>query len=139
MDKVKSPKKRKSSQAAGTCDDSGGSVAAAPDTGTAPKPVSAHSDAVDTALHLEHGLEIKDVEAAHRRLSAALARGLAVTVDMSLIGAVDTAGIQLLLALRSEAVRRGVPMEFRGESAAVTQALAVLGLPGALRTASAHG
>jgi anti-anti-sigma regulatory factor len=41
---------------------------------------------------------------------------------------VDTAGVQLLLSFRMEAAKRGVHVEIRGESAAFTQALAVLGL-----------
>lgn len=84
-------------------------------------------------LRLESSLEIKDVEEVHRGLVAALAGGAALTVDISRVGAVDTAGVQLLMALQSEASRRGVSVRFCGESAALTHALSVLGLGAAIR------
>ncbi|MDP9014586.1 MAG: STAS domain-containing protein [Pseudomonadota bacterium] len=89
-------------------------------------------------LRLESSLEIKDVEEVHRGLVAALAGGVALTVDISRVGAVDTAGVQLLMAFQSEASRRGMPVQFCGESAALTHALTVLGLRAAIRIATAH-
>jgi anti-anti-sigma regulatory factor len=85
----------------------------------------------DPVVHLEHGLQIKDVEEAHRRLKAAFDGGARVVVDVAKLGVVDTAGVQLLLALRGQAAARGIALDIRGESAALTQALAVLGLRGA--------
>jgi anti-anti-sigma regulatory factor len=79
-------------------------------------------------IQLEPGLEIKDAEGVHRLLLAALGDGRAVTVDVGCVHAVDTAGAQLLLAFQGEASRRGVSVEFRGESAPLTHTLAVLGL-----------
>jgi ABC-type transporter Mla MlaB component len=93
---------------------------------------------VNTKFHLDPGLEIKDVEDVHKRLMARLARGAAVTVDVSRVGAVDTAGVQLLVALQGEAVKRGVSVEFCGNSTALTHALTVLGLRAVVRIASAH-
>jgi anti-anti-sigma regulatory factor len=93
---------------------------------------------VGAVVQLEHSLEIKDVEVAHRRLTAALDRVSTITVDMSRVGTTDTAGVQLLLALRGEAVKRGVSLEFRGESAAFIQALTVLGLRDAFQIASSR-
>jgi ABC-type transporter Mla MlaB component len=93
---------------------------------------------VNTKFHLDPGLEIKDVEDVHKRLMARLARGAAVTVDVSRVGAVDTAGVQLLVALQGEAVKRGVSVEFCGNSTALTHALTVLGLGAVVRIASAH-
>ncbi len=80
------------------------------------------------SVRLEHSLQIKDVEEAHRRLMAALAQGPSMILDMGKLATVDTAGVQLLLSFRIEAAKRGVQVEYRGESAAFTQALAVLGL-----------
>jgi ABC-type transporter Mla MlaB component len=93
---------------------------------------------VNTKFHLEPSLEIKDVEDVHKRLMARLARGAAVTVDVSRVGAVDTAGVQLLVAFQGEAVKRGVPVEFCGLSTALTHALTVLGLGATVRIASVH-
>jgi ABC-type transporter Mla MlaB component len=88
-------------------------------------------------VYLESSLEIKDVEDAHRQLMALLARTSAVAVDVSRVGAVDTAGVQLLLAFQSEAVNRGVAVAFCGESAALKHALSALGLSDAFRMAVA--
>jgi anti-anti-sigma regulatory factor len=77
---------------------------------------------------LEPGLEIKDAESVYGLLLAALGDGRAVTVDVSRVRAVDTAGAQLLLAFQGEASRCGVTIEFRGESAPLAHTLAVLGL-----------
>jgi anti-anti-sigma regulatory factor len=86
------------------------------------------SATVGTKVYLEPGLEIKDVEKVHQVLARTLARGRGVTVDVGRVVAIDTAGVQLLLAFQSEAVKRGVPAEFCGDSAALARALTVLGL-----------
>jgi anti-anti-sigma regulatory factor len=90
-------------------------------------------------VQLEPGLEIKDAEGVHRLLLAALGDGRAVTVDVGRVHAVDTAGAQLLLAFQGEASRRGVIVEFRGESAPLTHTLAVLGLRDKISFAVPHG
>jgi anti-anti-sigma regulatory factor len=90
-------------------------------------------------IQLEPGLEIKDAEGVHRLLLAALGDGRAVTVDVGRVHAVDTAGAQLLLAFQGEAGRRGVIVEFSGESAPLTHTLAVLGLSGKFLFAVPHG
>jgi anti-anti-sigma regulatory factor len=90
-------------------------------------------------VQLEPGLEIKDAEGVHRLLLAALGDGRAVTVDVGRVHAVDTAGAQLLLAFQGEARRRGVIVEFSGESAPLTHTLAVLGLRDKFLFAAPHG
>jgi anti-anti-sigma regulatory factor len=79
-------------------------------------------------IDLTHGLEIKHVEEASVAMGAALDQGLPLTIDLKSIPAIDTAGVQLLLALQIEATKRGTPLNFTGESAVLTQALTVLGL-----------
>jgi len=95
---------------------------------------------VGAALHvqLEPGLEIKDAEDVHRLLSAALVERRAIAVDVGRVQAVDAAGAQLLLAFQGEASRRGVTIEFRGESAPLLHTLAVLGLCDKLSFAVPH-
>jgi anti-anti-sigma regulatory factor len=93
------------------------------------------SATVDTKVYLEPGLEIKDVEKVHEVLAGTLARGRGVTVDVGRVVAVDTAGVQLLLAFQSEAVKLGMPAEFCGDSPALARALTVLGLGGKLHIA----
>jgi anti-anti-sigma regulatory factor len=96
---------------------------------------------VGAALHvqLEPGLEIKDAEDVHRLLSAALVEGRAIAVDVRRVQAVDAAGAQLLLAFQGEAGRRGVTIEFRGESAPLIHTLAMLGLRDKFSFAVLHG
>ena len=97
---------------------------------------SAASDV--SIFHMDSSLEIKDVENVHERLVATLVRGVAVTLDVGRLGAVDTAGVQLLVAYQSEAAKRGVPVKFCGESPPLTHALTVLGLGTVIRLEAAH-
>ena len=90
----------------------------------------------DSTVELGHSLQIKDVEAVHRRLIAALDAGTRVTVDLSRLGSADTAGVQLLLSFQGDARKRGVEFEFIGTSDALNQALVVLGLLGTFEASS---
>jgi ABC-type transporter Mla MlaB component len=96
------------------------------------------TDAIDPVFYLDANLEIQNIEDARRDLVEMLARALPVTVDVSRITSIDTAGVQLLLALGDAAPKHGVSVEFRGESAALSNALAVLGLQGVIPLAPGH-
>ncbi|MDB6085282.1 MAG: hypothetical protein JWN43_3163 [Gammaproteobacteria bacterium] len=134
MDPIKPLKKRKPTMRVG-----GASGAVAECTDAAPVDGPATNASLDGKIYLEPSLEIKDVESAHRRLSEALARGVPLTVDTSRVAGADTAGAQLLLAFQIEATKRSVPLEFCGESAALTHALTVLGLLDIVQISSARG
>jgi anti-anti-sigma regulatory factor len=95
--------------------------------------------AAELVIDLANGLEIKAVEETHRSLSAALERGVPLTIDMTRVGAVDTAGVQLLLGLQIEAAKRGMPIRLTGESAGFNQALNVLGLRERFNPAGTRG
>ncbi len=73
-------------------------------------------------------LEIRDVDEARTRLLAYLDGSVKFRVDVTPIVAVDSAGVQLLIALRREAHSRNVQLEFTGYSAALRQILTNLGL-----------
>jgi anti-anti-sigma regulatory factor len=136
MQQIKAPKKRKAAKRAHAPAIEATSCAApvipdaAPEVQLTAEPPPAVIAAAEVMPRVElgHSLEIKDVEAAHRQLLEALERGPSVTVDMSRLGATDTAGVQLLLAFKNEAGKRGVAVDFLGEPPALAQALAVLGL-----------
>ena len=96
------------------------------------------ADRSDSVYHLEANLEIQSLEETRRDLAESLARGLPMSIDVSRIASIDTAGVQLLLALRSGAAKSGVSVEFLGESAVLSNALAMLGLQGALPLAPRH-
>lgn len=94
--------------------------------------------AKDSVYMLDANFEIQNLEEVRRDLIESLARGLPVTVDLSRVVTIDTAGVQLLIALRNAAPKHGVSVEFKGESAALSNALAMLGLHGALPVAPRH-
>jgi ABC-type transporter Mla MlaB component len=84
-------------------------------------------------------LEIQQVEAVRAQLLPLLQAPPAATVDIAGITSIDTAGVQLLLALRAEAPRCGVNLEFRGASAVLDGAFGMLGLAGLTARAPQHG
>jgi anti-sigma B factor antagonist len=86
----------------------------------------------ETDLKLEASLQIQDIERELQRLKRVFEADGPTAIDVSGLTTVDTAGVQLLLAIKREGDRRSVPIEFRGESPALRQALKVLGLDGAL-------
>ncbi len=81
---------------------------------------------------LEASLQIGDVTEARRRLLDALVGVRQFSIDVHRLTAVDTAGVQLLLAVVRECMRRGIGFSCRGESPALSLALRSLGLDGAL-------
>jgi len=89
--------------------------------------------AAETLLRLGASLEIKDVESVHEQLTSMLERGPSITLDISHVAAMDTAGVQLLLAFQSEAAKRGVAIDYSGRSNAFTHALTAVGLGDAVR------
>jgi len=84
--------------------------------------------ASDAALRLEPSLRIGDVAARREVLLRHLDGRAAVRIDVGGLQSVDTAGVQLLLALRLEADRRGIEIEYRGDSPALSHGLQLLGL-----------
>jgi anti-anti-sigma regulatory factor len=81
-----------------------------------------------TTLGFEGSLQIQDVERARERLLGALAGDGAIVVDVGALLTVDTAGLQLLVAFRRDATRRGRTVEYTGLSAGLLQTLDLLGL-----------
>jgi anti-anti-sigma regulatory factor len=81
-----------------------------------------------TPLRLDPSLRIEEVESRRDLLLERLRGPGPVMIDVSGLESVDTAGVQLLLACRREAARRGVQLEYCGESPALTDALQRLGL-----------
>lgn len=124
MRKPKSEKKRKPAVEAAAAPAPGLTCGVPSPETTVAAPDAAHPGTVQ----IDHGLEIKDVERVRDRLLAAFEHGSKVTVDVGQVATIDTAGVQLLLAVRGEASKRGMTVEFRGESPALTRALTVLGL-----------
>lgn len=74
-----------------------------------------------TTLHLEGDLTIARAAELKPRLLDAL--GGPVDVDLSGVTAIDGAGLQLLVMLSREAVRRSVPISWHAPSRAVRTAL----------------
>jgi anti-anti-sigma factor len=108
-------------------------AASAPEAATTSNASATPTVAADSVLHLGAGLEIKDVENVHKQLTSMLERGPSITLDISHVAAMDTAGVQLLLAFQSEAAKRGVAIDYSGRSNAFTHALTAVGLGDAVR------
>jgi anti-anti-sigma regulatory factor len=109
-------------------------VVAPPETAALP-PAAAPEDHV---LYLDTMLDIKHIEQTAACVRARLEKPDALTIDLSRVSVVDTAGVQLLVALCNEAPRLGLSLEFRGQSAGLTQALALLGLQDRIRASPSH-
>lgn len=141
--KPRAPRKTKTAAAGNITDDMNTQTVATGEASAAMAPVpevavTSSADATptvaaDTLLHLGAGLEIKDVESVHKQLASMLERGSSVTLDISHVVAMDTAGVQLLLSFQNEAAKRGVAIDFSGRSSAFTHALTAVGLSDAVR------
>ncbi|MDE2303976.1 MAG: STAS domain-containing protein [Gammaproteobacteria bacterium] len=90
-------------------------------TGGATEAQSAH-------VVLKGSLQIREIEAVRDRFLAALQAEGPVTVDVTGLGGIDTAGVQLLLALRLESARRGRRFGIAGSSPTLDLATQLLGL-----------
>lgn len=73
-------------------------------------------------------LTIMTVSEQNQRLQALLTGDTAVSVDLSGVTEVDTAGLQVLLLARQEAERIGVPLRFHSPSDPVRAVLDLTGL-----------
>lgn len=91
------------------------------------------------ALTVGGSLQIQDVEAMRERLRRLFDGFGPLCVDVGDLLAVDTAGVQLLVALRLDASRRGRELYFRGVSPRLDQALDLLGLRGTVYGVERHG
>jgi anti-anti-sigma regulatory factor len=80
---------------------------------------------------LPASLVIRDVAGVAQQLGAALTGG-ALVVDASAVTAVDTAGLQLLLAAQRSARARGISARWLGASPTLTRAASALGVARAL-------
>ncbi|WP_255991533.1 STAS domain-containing protein [Chitinolyticbacter albus] len=82
---------------------------------------------LDGELTIFHAASLKDA------LIAALGEGgPALTIDLSGVDELDTAGVQLLLLVKREAARLGRALIYSGHSAAVISVLELLDLAGTL-------
>lgn len=81
-------------------------------------------------LILAGELTIFTAQAGKEQLSAALAPGEAVEVDLSALTEIDSAGLQLLVAAKREAAVRNQTLYFTGHSAAVVDLLDLCDLAG---------
>ena len=68
----------------------------------------------------------------HRLLLQSLEGGAPIRIDLGDLVEVDTAGVQLLLAYRHEARRRGIEVEWVDATPTLLDALRLLGLAGSL-------
>ena len=99
---------------------------------------AAAAESGDGVKQLSGVLDIHVIESNYRELRGLLAAGLPVEIDISALYGVDTAGVQLLLAVQQEAERRGIPLRWRGDSQALSSAAERLGLTSFFAAARKH-
>jgi anti-sigma B factor antagonist len=87
-------------------------------------------DALDPGVALAPGAELTVSQAAPLRatLLARLEAGAWTGLDLSAVEAMDSAGVQLLLALRRSLADEGLPWTLSGASEPVREVLALYGL-----------
>jgi len=85
------------------------------------------------AVDLDGELTIQTAAEEFPRLLAAVEKDTTVRVGLAGVTEMDTAGLQLLLAVRRAAERLGGGAEFHGASDPVREALTILHLDGDLR------
>jgi len=95
---------------------------------TGAQPVKAAGASI---MALPASMLIRDVAAVADVLRASLAAGV-LAVDASAVAAIDTAGIQLLLAAERSARERGIPARWLGASETLKAAASALGVADAL-------
>lgn len=85
---------------------------------------------------LDENLEITDAGALLEQLQAVLAANNSVVIDGSQIQVIDTAILQLLVALFRHAQRNGIQISWQHPSDTLCKSAALLGLDGHLCLAS---
>jgi anti-sigma B factor antagonist len=83
-----------------------------------------------TVLKLQGDLNIYAVDAARRELAAKLEKHPGISLDLSGVTEIDTAGIQLLFWLKGELHRLGQDLPLICHSVAVVEVLDLLNLTG---------
>jgi anti-anti-sigma factor len=78
--------------------------------------------------HLREGLEISSIAQDRDHLLDLMAPGSVLRLDLEGIADIDTAGVQLLLALSKESTAKGGALELANANEAVRSAFALLGL-----------
>ncbi|NHZ37041.1 STAS domain-containing protein [Massilia rubra] len=86
------------------------------------------SAAAARVLRLEPELTIYSAAQLRQTLVDALVARAPLTLDLTDVCEVDSAGVQVLLAAIRHAGAQGVPLQLAGHSAAVQEAFALLGL-----------
>ncbi len=81
-------------------------------------------------LQVEQEMSIYTAATLQTPLLEPLATSRDLTLDLSLVSDMDTSGVQLLLLLHRECIRRQVPLRVSAMSAAVHEALHLYGLLG---------
>ncbi len=93
------------------------------------------SSITDSPLMLDGELTIRTAAQVHEQLQQALAEGHHA-LDLSRIEAIDSAGVQLLLAARRSLVNGGMGLHIQGASQPVQELLTLYGLRDAFAPAA---
>lgn len=90
--------------------------------------VRAKRRAGETKLVLDSILDVSRAQALYRTLDQALGQSAPIVMDGSRVERVDTAAVQMLAAFGRAAHERGLKLKWQAPSAALRQAVDLLGL-----------
>lgn len=100
-----------------------------------PAPVQGPAPAIESRIEQECNIVRFGADCTRHRadelrtlLGEQLSRGLPMLLDASAIEEIDTAGVQLLVALSIDCMERGIPFHWKGRSASTERAVGRLGV-----------
>lgn len=82
-------------------------------------PVTARKNKGVVTLHIQGDMTIRTAAAMKKALMKHIGKPCEREIELSEVGEIDTAGMQLLMLAKREAVRHGTPMRLIGHSPAV--------------------
>lgn len=98
----------------------------------APVSDGAAEDAVEPIINLDATLTIQNVATLHEKLKKSYAANNAIEINASLVSSIDTATLQLLVALKKDAAKRQKEVVFAMPSPRFIESAGLLGLLGIL-------
>ena len=93
---------------------------------------AAAEGAVGPIINLDATLTIQNVATLHEKLKKSYAANDAIEINASLVSSIDTATLQLLVALKKDAVKRQKEVVFAAPSPRFIESAGLLGLLGIL-------
>jgi ABC-type transporter Mla MlaB component len=102
-------------------------------TGSGSRKAAPHKEPASTTLALAAECTVSDAGSLKERLAGLLDEPQAVTLDITALQRIDTAGMQVITAFVRERAGHGRPVEWRGTAPVLANAAHLLGLTSLLK------